>query len=128
VLSCLIVSNSTPSFDANSPSHLTHPTRPSTPRQGPMWLPSSSRAAPKPLPPAAALAAAVRDQVAAWASARVRTESGLDAMVLAAARAEERRWVETEVEEAELLAELAETLWGELVMDAAEVLVELDAA
>lgn len=65
--------------------------------------------------------------MAAWAGARVRTDAGLDAMVLAAARAEERRWVDTEVEEAEILAEIVEEIWGDLMSEAAEALIELDA-
>lgn len=102
--------------------------RPALTPQGPLWLPSSQHAAPKPLPPAAALAAAVREQVMAWAGARVRGEAGLDALVLAAARAEERRWVDTEAEEADLLSEIAEGIWGDLLGEAADVLLELDAA
>lgn len=65
-------------------------------------------------------------QVAAWAGARVRGEAGVEGLVLAAARAEERRWVDAEAEEAEALAEIAEEIWGEALAEAAEALVELD--
>lgn len=58
----------------------------------------------------------------------MRGEAGLDALVLAAARAEERRWVDTEAEEADLLSEIAEGIWGDLLGEAADVLLELDAA
>lgn len=91
-----------------------------------LWLPSA--APPKPLPSAPALAASVKAHVLGWAGARVRCEAGADAMARAAARAEERRWVEAELEEAEALAEVAEGVWGDLLADAAGALLELDAA
>jgi hypothetical protein len=93
-----------------------------------MWLPAAHRPVPRPLPPARELAASVAAQVAVWASARVRSEEGLDALVLAAARAEERRWADASAEEAEVVAEVAEEIWGDLVAEAAQALVELDAA
>jgi hypothetical protein len=52
----------------------------------------------------------------------------VEGLVAAAARAEERRWVDTEAEEGELLAALAEGVWQELLEDAADALLELDGA
>lgn len=57
----------------------------------------------------------------------MRGEAGVDALVLAAARAEERRWVEAEAEEAEALDEVAEAIWGDMLSEVAEELAELDA-
>jgi hypothetical protein len=57
---------------------------------------------------------------------RARGDAGLDALVRAAARAEERRWVDTDLEEAEVLAEVVEEIWGDMLGEAAEALMELD--